>query len=63
MIYQTNIDNRKVLPDFDQTLIWSVILLLSLGLVMVYSASIATELGGVLTIIRLIFLCVIASIW
>ena len=46
MIYQTNIDNRKVLPDFDQTLIWSVILLLSLGLVMVYSASIATELGG-----------------
>ena len=41
MIYQTNISNRKILPDYDQTLVWSALLLLSLGLVMVYSSSIA----------------------
>jgi cell division protein FtsW len=36
-------DNVKIarMPDFDQVLIWSALLLLSLGLVMVYSASIA----------------------
>ncbi len=36
-------DNVKIvrMPDFDQALIWSALLLLSLGLVMVYSASIA----------------------
>jgi cell division protein FtsW len=36
-------DNVKIarMPDFDQLLIWSALLLLSLGLVMVYSASIA----------------------
>ncbi len=35
-------DNVKIarMPDFDQVLIWSALLLLSLGLVMVYSASI-----------------------
>ena len=36
-------DNVKIarMPDFDQILIWSALLLLGLGLVMVYSASIA----------------------
>lgn len=36
-------DNVKIarMPDFDQVLIWSALLLLGLGLVMVYSASIA----------------------
>jgi cell division protein FtsW len=36
-------DNVKIvrMPDFDQVLIWSALLLLSVGLVMVYSASIA----------------------
>jgi len=41
MIYQASINNQKVIPDFDQGLIWSAILLLSLGLIMVYSASIS----------------------
>ena len=41
MIYQASISNQKVIPDFDQGLIWSAILLLSLGLIMVYSASIS----------------------
>jgi len=36
-------DNVKIvrMPDFDHALVWSALLLLSLGLVMVYSASIA----------------------
>ncbi|MBA4141499.1 MAG: putative lipid II flippase FtsW [Nitrosospira sp.] len=46
MIYQHDIGNQKTLPDIDQSLIWSVILLLSLGLVMVYSASIAIAEAG-----------------
>jgi cell division protein FtsW len=46
MIYQTNINNQKMPHDFDQALIWSAILLLSLGLVMVYSASIAIAEAG-----------------
>lgn len=41
MIYQYDIGKRKALPHFDQSLIWAAILLLSLGLVMVYSASIS----------------------
>ena len=41
MIYQTDIGNQRIAQDFDQILVWSAILLLSLGLVMVYSASIA----------------------
>lgn len=46
MIYQTDIGNQRIAQDFDQILVWSAILLLSLGLVMVYSASIAiTEAG------------------
>jgi len=46
MIYQTDINNQRMLHDFDQTLVWSAILLLSLGLVMVYSASIAIAEAG-----------------
>ena len=46
MIYQTNINNQRMPHDFDQALIWSAILLLSLGLVMVYSASIAIAEAG-----------------
>lgn len=46
MIYQTSISNQKVIPDFDQTLIWSAVLLLSLGLIMVYSASISIAEAG-----------------
>lgn len=41
MIYQASISNQKVISDFDQGLIWSAIFLLSLGLIMVYSASIS----------------------
>ena len=49
MIYQASISNEKDISDFDQSLIWSAIFLLSLGLVMVYSASISiaeTSRGG-----------------
>ncbi len=46
MIYQSSISNQRVIPDFDQTLVWSAILLLSLGLVMVYSASISIAETG-----------------
>lgn len=46
MIYQANLSNPKVIPDFDQILVWSAILLLSLGLVMVYSASISIAGAG-----------------
>jgi len=46
MIYQTDINNQSMPHDFDQTLAWSAILLLSLGLVMVYSASIAIAEAG-----------------
>jgi len=46
MIYQASISNQRVIPDFDQALIWSAILLLSLGLVMVYSASISIAEAG-----------------
>tara|TARA_R110002073_G_scaffold199556_7_gene358710 strand:- start:1090 stop:2250 length:1161 start_codon:yes stop_codon:yes gene_type:complete len=41
MTLQVHIPNQKIMPDFDQALVWSVLLLLGLGLVMVYSASIA----------------------
>lgn len=42
MIYRYGIGKQKVLSaDLDQALIWTAILLLSLGLVMVYSASIS----------------------
>ena len=46
MIYQPDIGRARNLPAFDQSLIWSAIFLLSLGLVMVYSASISiAEVG------------------
>ena len=41
MIYQASISNEKGISDFDPGLIWSAIFLLSLGLIMVYSASIS----------------------
>ncbi len=41
MIYQANSARPRVMYDFDQVLIWSVLLLLSIGLIMIYSASIA----------------------
>ena len=41
MIYQENNHKPRVMTQFDQALIWSVLLLLSIGLVMIYSASIA----------------------
>lgn len=41
MIYQASDQKPKDVIGFDQALIWSVLLLLSIGLVMVYSASIA----------------------
>ncbi|MEE9580634.1 MAG: putative lipid II flippase FtsW [Nitrosomonadaceae bacterium] len=46
MIYQADISNQKVIPNLDQALVWSAILLLSLGLVMVYSASISIAEAG-----------------
>jgi len=46
MIYQASTSNQRVIPDLDQALIWSAILLLSLGLVMVYSASISIAETG-----------------
>lgn len=41
MIYQANSQKPRVMSDFDQSLVWSALLLLSIGLVMIYSASIA----------------------
>jgi len=41
MIYQGHSQKPRVMTDFDQSLVWSVLLLLSIGLVMIYSASIA----------------------
>ena len=46
MIYQNNINSQRILPNFDRSLIWSAILLLGLGLVMVYSASISIAEAG-----------------
>lgn len=41
MIYQANNQKQRVMTDFDQALVWSTLLLLSIGLIMIYSASIA----------------------
>ncbi|MBP6058386.1 MAG: putative lipid II flippase FtsW [Nitrosomonas sp.] len=41
MIYQANNQKPRVMTDYDQALVWSALLLLSIGLVMIYSASIA----------------------
>jgi cell division protein FtsW len=46
MTYQHDLATQQALPHFDQSLIWSAILLLSLGLVMVYSASISIAEAG-----------------
>mgnify|MGYP002383814434 CR=1 FL=1 len=46
MIYQTSIGQKKAVSHFDHSLIWSSVLLLGLGLVMVYSASIAIAEAG-----------------
>src|SRR5687768_1722855 len=46
MTYQHDIGTQQALPRLDQSLIWSAILLLSLGLVMVYSASISIAEAG-----------------
>jgi cell division protein FtsW len=42
----TDARTRVPLPEFDQTLIWTTLLLVGLGLVMVYSASIAIAEGS-----------------
>ena len=64
MIYQYDIRGKKNLPDFDQSLIWSSIFLLSLGLVMVYSASISiAEAGRARMAIQPISLHGMALIW
>ncbi len=41
MFYSANSEKKNLMPHFDLALVWSVMLLLCLGLVMVYSASIA----------------------
>ncbi|TXI18969.1 MAG: putative lipid II flippase FtsW [Nitrosomonas sp.] len=41
MSYQAGNLRTRVLADYDQALVWSAILLLSIGLIMIYSASIA----------------------
>ncbi|HQV88635.1 MAG: putative lipid II flippase FtsW [Nitrosomonas sp.] len=41
MIYQANNQKQRVMTDYDQALVWSTLLLLSIGLIMIYSASIA----------------------
>ncbi|UJP04593.1 MAG: putative lipid II flippase FtsW [Nitrosomonas sp.] len=41
MIYQAQNQKPRIMNDFDQSLVWSALLLLSVGLVMIYSASIA----------------------
>jgi len=41
MIYQADNQKQRILADFDQALVWSAVLLLSIGLIMIYSASIA----------------------
>ena len=41
MIYQAHNQKPRITTDFDQSLLWSALLLLSIGLVMIYSASIA----------------------
>ena len=38
MIYQANNQKPRMTADFDQALVWSALLLLSIGLVMIYSA-------------------------
>jgi cell division protein FtsW len=41
-MYNAAITNRPVIAEYDASLLWTVLILLSIGLVMVYSASIST---------------------
>lgn len=41
MIYQAHNQKPRVMNDFDQSLVWSALLLLSIGIIMIYSASMA----------------------
>ena len=41
MIYQAHNQKPRVKNDFDQSLVWSALLLLSIGIIMIYSASMA----------------------
>jgi cell division protein FtsW len=45
-MYYRETRNRVALPEYDRTLVWLVVLLLGLGVVMVYSSSIAIAEGG-----------------
>jgi len=45
-MYYRETRKRAAVPEYDRTLVWSTILLLALGIVMVYSASIAIAEGG-----------------
>ncbi|MDH4284966.1 MAG: FtsW/RodA/SpoVE family cell cycle protein, partial [Gallionellaceae bacterium] len=40
---------RRMFPEYDEVLVWAVLALLAIGLVMVYSASIATAEGSKFT--------------
>ena len=48
-MFYTDVRPRGQLAEYDQGLVWAAILLLSLGLVMVYSASIAIAEGSRVT--------------
>src|SRR4051812_11454980 len=45
-MYYTETRKRGVAPEYDRMLVWATVLLLALGMVMVYSASIAIAEGG-----------------
>ncbi len=48
-MFYTDARQRAPLPEFDQGLVWTAVLLVALGLVMVYSASIAIAEGSRVT--------------
>jgi len=48
-MFYTDAKARAPLPEFDQSLVWTTVLLVALGLVMVYSASIAIAEGSRVT--------------
>ncbi|MDB5865817.1 MAG: cell division-specific peptidoglycan biosynthesis regulator FtsW, partial [Betaproteobacteria bacterium] len=45
-MYYSETRKRGAVPEYDRALVWCTILLLALGVVMVYSASIAIAEGG-----------------
>ena len=45
-MFYTDAKPRTPIPEFDQGLVWTTMLLVGLGLVMVYSASIAIAEGS-----------------